>query len=232
MNGEAAVDFEKVLARIRRSGLRSELLIRAAKPDRQRASGSGQSAPGTEAKEPVLTAVDATAGFGEDAFLLAAAGYRVTMYERNPVIASLLRYALEKALQTAADPASSEASSGSGTLAGIVSRMELVEGDSVPAMQAMSEAGKRPDLVYLDPMFPQKRKNALSKKKLQFIKEQQTEGPRPEDQPDEEALLRAAMELRPGKIIIKRPLKGPYLGGVVPGYQIKGKLIRYDCIVL
>ena len=47
----------------------------------------------------------------------------------------------------------------------------------------------------------------------------------------EEALLNAAMSLKPKKIIIKRPLKGPFLAGVKPSYSLKGKAIRVDVIV-
>ncbi|MBQ9863677.1 MAG: class I SAM-dependent methyltransferase, partial [Lachnospiraceae bacterium] len=47
----------------------------------------------------------------------------------------------------------------------------------------------------------------------------------------EEALLNAAISLKPKKIIIKRPLKGPFLAGVKPSYSLKGKAIRVDVIV-
>ncbi|MBQ4243593.1 MAG: class I SAM-dependent methyltransferase, partial [Clostridia bacterium] len=36
----------------------------------------------------------------------------------------------------------------------------------------------------------------------------------------------------PHKIVIKRPLKGPFLAGRKPDYSLQGKAIRYDCIVL
>ena len=49
---------------------------------------------------------------------------------------------------------------------------------------------------------------------------------------DEAALLDAALAARPRKVVIKRPLKGPYLGGVKPDYELHGKAVRYDCIVI
>ena len=44
-----------------------------------------------------MLAVDATAGLGEDSFILAAAGFSVLMCEYNPVIAALLSDALVRA---------------------------------------------------------------------------------------------------------------------------------------
>ena len=49
--------------------------------------------------------------------------------------------------------------------------------------------------------------------------------------PEEALLLQAAIDSHPRKILIKRPLKGPFLAGVKPHYSLKGKAIRYDCMV-
>ncbi|MCR4892176.1 MAG: class I SAM-dependent methyltransferase [Lachnospiraceae bacterium] len=93
-------------------------------------------------------------------------------------------------------------------------------------LRGIDNTEKRPDLIYLDPMFPARRKSGLIQKKLQLI--QMLESPCVE----EEALLNAAMALRPMKIIIKRPLKGENLAGKSPGYSIRGKTVRYDCIAI
>ncbi len=155
-------------------------------------------------------AVDATAGMGEDSILLAASGYTVYLYEYDPVIAALLADALERA-------------KGVPELADIVSRMHLTNGDSVEAMKHLSI---QPDLILLDPMFPERQKSGLIKKKFQLL--QQLEQPCA----NEEDLLAAAMAAAPKRIVIKRPLKGPYLAGKKPDYSLDGKAIRYDCIVL
>ena len=251
VDNEISIDYAEVMRRIKRSGLRNELLVRAAKPARQAARRSGRApedaaaglnevteAGVTTAGRPGkagLTAIDATAGFGEDAFVLAAAGYDVTMIERNPVLAAMIRDALAR---SAGDP----------ELAEITARMHIIEGDSIEILRKLAgqnpaltnnpeernqtlKFSSAPDLIYLDPMFPASGKSALSKKKLQFIKSLQNDYYRTKID-DEEKLLEAAMAIRPAKIIIKRPLKGPLLGGITPGYSIKGKLIRYDCIVL
>ena len=73
-------DFENMLHRVTNGRLQHEMLVRAAKSEKE-----GR------------RAIDATAGMGEDAFLLAAQGYEVTLYEQNPVVAILLKDALRRA---------------------------------------------------------------------------------------------------------------------------------------
>ena len=186
-------DFARLLPRLRPDRLGRELLVRAARV-------RGVEAP---------TAVDATAGLGEDSLLLAAAGFTVTMFEQDPVIAALLRDALERA---ANDP----------QLAGVVARMTLVEGDSVAGLR---ELGFSPDVVFLDPMFPERAKSAAVKKKFQLLHHLE----RPCD--NEGELLDAALAARPRKIVIKRPPKGPWLAGAKPSHSLAGKAVRYDVIV-
>lgn len=101
--------------------------------------------------------------------------------------------------------------------------MQLHSEDSIKALE---EQTVHPDVVVLDPMFPKRQKSGLIKKKFQLL--QQLEQPCAE----EDALLQAAISCGPRRIVIKRPLKGPYLAGVKPSYSIKGKSVRYDCIVL
>lgn len=160
-------------------------------------------------------AVDATAGLGEDSLLLAAAGFTVTLCEADPVIAALLEDALARA-------------SAHEVLGPIVERMHLVAGDSRIALErAGASTGAQPDVVYLDPMFPGRTKSAAVKKKFQLIHGLE----RPTEPLDEESLLQAALAACPRKVVIKRPVKGPYLAGVKPSHAIAGKAVRYDCIV-
>ena len=157
---------------------------------------------------PVL--LDATAGMGEDSLLLAASGFQVKLYEYDHIIAALLR----DSLRLAADvPELSDA----------VSRMELFEEDSISAMRNLTYV---PDVILLDPMFPERQKSGLIKKKFQLL--QQLEKPCS----DETGLFDAAAALHPKKIVVKRPLKGPFLAGKKPSYSLTGKAIRYDCYLL
>lgn len=190
-----AADLSRMVPRLRPANLGRELVVRAARI-------RGAAGP--------LTAVDATAGMGEDSLLLAAAGFSVTLFERDPVICALLGDALVRA---AANPALAEA----------VSRMELRGEDSIPALPVL---GFKPDVVLLDPMFPERRKSAAVKKKLQLIQRLE----RPCD--DEGGLMDAARAAGPRRIVVKRPAKGPWLAGEKPSYTIAGKAIRYDCYAL
>jgi len=256
-------DFSRMLPRITKGRLASEQLVRAAK------------IKNADLDQERLTAIDCTAGLGEDSILLAAAGFHVIMFEHNPLIAALLRDSLRRARQSS-DP----------LLAEIAGRMEMREGDSAKILTciassaascessaalcesraasvelgtasgeagtASNEAGttpwpaqtisrtessmsgtetwsqtlqhERPHVIFLDPMFPAKQKSGISKKKLQIL--QKLELPCA----GEEELLHAAMSLDPVKIVIKRPIRGPFLAGIRPGYSIEGKTIRYDVI--
>ena len=164
----------------------------------------------TKTKTEHPTAVDAAAGMGEDSFLLAAAGYEVILFEQDAVIAALLRDALRRAREE-------------DRLREIVGRMRLTEGNSIALMPRL---GITPEIVYLDPMFPPRKKSGLIQKKLQLI--QKLEQPCA----NERELYDAAAALSPKKIIIKRPLNGALLADKKPSYTVKGKAIRYDVVVL
>ncbi len=188
-------DFTHMIPRLKQGALQRELLVRAAR------------VRGVE--HPV--AFDATAGFGEDSLLLAAAGYAVEMFECNPVISALLADALERATN---DP----------RLSGAAARMHLHVGDSIAGMAELVATGTVPYAVYLDPMFPGRTKSASVKKKFQLLHHL--------EQPcaDEAALLAAARATGARKIVIKRPVKGPLLADAKPSAQFKGKAVRYDVL--
>lgn len=153
--------------------------------------------------------IDATAGLGRDGFLLAAAGCRVRMFEHNPIIAALLQDGLARAAcspQTAA----------------IAGRIQLTLGN---VLEYLAEPDEQPDVIYLDPMFPQRSKSAKVKQDLQLLQLL-------DDQHDaDDQLLLAALAVRPRKVVVKRPLKGPLLLGFPPSYMLKGKAVRFDVYV-
>lgn len=199
---ELRADFARMFPRLKQGRLQQELLVKAARV-------KGVEHP---------WAIDATAGFGEDSLLLAAAGFTVDLYEQDCVIAALLQDALDRAAEDQA-------------LADAVARMRLHAGeDSIAGLHqtvASIEQGElaAPDVVYLDPMFPERTKSAAVKKKFQLLHHL--------EQPcaDEETLVQAALAVHPRKVVIKRPVKGPLLAGVKPSYQLAGKAVRYDVLV-
>lgn len=187
-------DFaETMMHRVTNGRLQHEMLVKAASSEKE-----GRKA------------IDATAGMGEDAFLLAAQGYEVTLYEQNPVVAALLKDAIRRAKKNQ-------------ILKDIAGRMKVVEADSVECMSKLLDPV---DVIYLDPMFPARQKSSLINKKLQLI--QKLEPPCSE----ETDLFNAALKVCPSRIIVKRPLKSECLAGREPSYTLKGKAIRYDCYVL
>lgn len=156
-----------------------------------------------------LVVMDATAGLGEDSLLIAAAGHRVYLYESDETIGALLEDAHRRALEDE-------------NLKPIAERMTINIGDSI---QAMSHLDFEPDVIYLDPMFPKREKSAEVKKKFQLIHGLE------EPCTNEQEMLNAAINANPRKIVIKRPVKGPFLADRKPDYSVTGNSVRYDCIV-
>lgn len=152
--------------------------------------------------------VDATAGLGRDAFVLATLGCEVTLLERSPVAAALLDDALSRA---AADPAT----------AAIAARMRLVHADAADWLAALDPA-VRPDVVYLDPMFPDTGKSAAAKKDMQAF--QVVIG----DDTDAGKLVTAARGAAKKRVVVKRPRLGVLLGNDKPSTQLVGKSTRFD----
>lgn len=146
------------------------------------------------------TIVDATAGLGGDALVLTALGCRVTMIERSPIIAALLRDGLERAK---------------------FEQLELLEGDT---KQILPNLAKRQsiDVVYLDPMFPIRTKSALVKKEMRVLKEIVGEDP------DSSELLNIALPLVQKRVVVKRPLHAATLTSLQPNITYKGKATRFD----
>lgn len=154
-------------------------------------------------RERGLAVLDATAGLGRDGFTLAALGASVTLAERNAIVAALLQDARERALR---DPATAEAAA----------RVEIVPVDGRKLMGPPA----RFDVVYLDPMYPERGKAALAKKELQLLREL-TGG-----DADADALLEAANARR--RVVVKRPLSAPPLAGRKPSLALSGTQARFD----
>ena len=194
LTGMLRVDFDRPAARRRQQAPHRELVVQAARLRR-----AGES--------PLV--VDATAGLGRDGFLLAAAGFRVVLCERNPVVAALLRDGLARAAllpRTAA----------------IAARIRLIAADFADALEQLSE---RPAVIYLDPMFPPRSKSAKVKQELQLLQLLEGTGG---GESDAARLLQTALAAGPRKVVVKRPLKGPALAGPAPSHVLRGKAVRFD----
>ena len=197
--GAVRVDFlnPRVLHRLRRVGIRSELLIRAVGIKKGR--------------RPRL--VDATAGLGGDALILAHAGCTVTLIERSPIVAALLADAICRSAAT--DPGNPAAA------------LQLVEADATSWLAGLAEPA-RPDVVYLDPMYPDRGDAAAVRKEMQLLK--QLLG---SDEQSAPGLLQAALASARQRVVVKRPRKAPLIDSPNrPSHQISGRSTRFDVYVL
>lgn len=189
--------------------VRVDFVEGAAAHRRQFGGGSGQMIAKAVGVQPGVRPrlLDATAGLGRDAFVLASLGCEVALIERQPLVAALLEDGLERA---ARDP----------EVAPIVAQMRLLTGNAVELMGAWQN--EPPQVIYLDPMFPHRDKSALVKKEMRLFR------PLVGDDLDAPALLEAALALASHRVVVKRPRKAPCIDGPKPSYQLEGKSSRYD----
>lgn len=148
--------------------------------------------------------VDATAGYGQDALLLALMGFSVIAIERCAVMSVLVEDGLRRLAQKGITPAQ---------------RLRLIHGDS---RHLLPDILPRPDAIYLDPMFPPKRrKSAAVKKEMRLLRELVG------DDPDAPELLELSRGLARDRVVVKRPDHAPPLAPD-PSISFAGKLVRYD----
>lgn len=156
--------------------------------------------------------LDLTAGLGKDAFVLASLGCRVTLVERN----ALVFKALEEGLQRASDYARTE----DPELQQILARMVLVNSDSLSYLQQNQTVEEQ--VIYLDPMFPERKKSAAVKKDMVML--QEIVGA----DDDSEQLFQQALQADVCRIVVKRPKLAPPLGHTKPPLVFQGQSSRFD----
>lgn len=151
--------------------------------------------------------VDATAGFGEDAWLLASLGCDVTAVERNPVMAALLADGLRRAGEEQPE---------------IEARMRVIAGDSPDVLRGLADDA-RPEVVYMDPMFPSAAERKAAERKPMRVLRMLAGG-------DEDAgeLLAAALAAATRRVVVKRPTKAEPVGRRTPTTTHEGQSVRYD----
>ncbi|MCF2949141.1 class I SAM-dependent methyltransferase [Paraglaciecola aquimarina] len=163
-----------------------------------------------------LKVLDATAGLGRDAFVLASLGCDVDMIERSPIVAALLNDGLRRA---GSEPNLAD---------WLNARMKLFHGVAYELLANWRKQQPKniPDVVYLDPMFPHRKKSAAVKKEMRLF--QQLLGP------DEDAnlLLAPALALAKKRVVVKRPSGAPYLADTKPDIEMKGKANRFDVYLI
>lgn len=155
---------------------------------------------------------DATAGLGRDGFVLASLGSRVTLCERSPVLAALLDDGLQRATLD------SEIGDW------VSQRLSVQASDSRDWLLSLGE-GQKPDVVYMDPMYPPGKTHVLVKKEIRAL--QQLLGP----DMDSADLLNTALQTAQRRVVVKRPKRAGWLDEKKPSMSIESKKTRYDVYV-
>lgn len=161
-----------------------------------------------------LNIIDATAGLGRDAFIMASLGCQVTLLERSPIVFEALKKAIFEAQQNPA-------------LTAIADRMHLQHRDSIGYLknlvgEEICLANKTVDAIYLDPMYSATQKSALVKKEMRDLRE--IVG----DDLDVENLFQATIKASTKRVVVKRHRHAPPIAGSQPTHAILTKLLRFD----
>lgn len=154
--------------------------------------------------------MDATAGLGKEAFLMAAVGCQVTLFERQPVVAEALRSGL---LRASLDP----------RLAPVVARMRLFAECAVAYLRTQSCV--LPEVIYCDPMFAPRKKSAAVKKEIQLLQTLVKEDK------DASELVALALQKAKKRVVVKRPIHALPLV-TRPDFYLKARAHRYDVYLL
>lgn len=157
-------------------------------------------------KQKQLRIIDATAGLGTDAFILASLGAEVTMLERSEILAVLLRDGLQRARQH----------EWFATLS-----LELIEADACEYLRKLDVANY-PDVIYCDPMYPHSDKSALARKEMRVLRN--VVG----NDNDAGQLLKIALQRARKRVVVKRPRLAATVSEQKPDLVCAGKSSRFD----
>ena len=153
---------------------------------------------------PCPNVIDATAGMGEDSFILAASNCKVLMLERSGIIGKMLENGLERALTAE-------------SVRNIASSLSLKLGNSIELLKNLTS-----DVIYIDPMFPERKKSALVKKEMRAFKSLVG------FDEDSDELLKISLMRAKHKVVVKRPIEAPFIADLQSTYSINGKVCRFD----
>ncbi len=153
------------------------------------------------------TVVDATTGWAQDSLHIFRMGYDLRCVERSPIMLALLEDAFKRLEQV-------------GWMQRLnLSSPKLLAGNAIDVLASLEDA---PECVYIDPMFPPKRKkSALPKKSMLILRDLLG------DDLDSERLFDAAFSVATKKVVVKCPDHAEPLGGK-PSVSFGSKLLRYD----
>jgi 16S rRNA (guanine1516-N2)-methyltransferase len=151
--------------------------------------------------------LDATAGLGRDAFLLASLGCSVTMLERSPILVALLQDGIERLNKQLLNQHDL--------------RFQLFMRDAKDYLDNLN-VDKFPDVIYLDPMYPERKKSALVKKEMRILRDLVG------DDTDFEKLFLLALERANDRVVVKRPRHANYSFNKHPHVIFTANNTRFD----
>lgn len=156
-----------------------------------------------------LTVLDATAGLGRDAWILASLGAKVTLIERSPILALLLKEALSSVPDSMKE------------------RMQLLQANAIDWLHQHLNGSPFPvQVIYLDPMFPERVKSAAVKKEMLILRDLVGEDH------DAETLFNTAFACPVSRIVVKRPIHAHCVSNVVaPTFSVTGRANRFDVYI-
>lgn len=160
--------------------------------------------------------VDATAGLAKDAYVLACLGCPVILLERSAVIVELINDAVHRASENENFKSILETG------------FKVINKSSIEFLTKLSNESNSilPDVIYLDPMYPDRKKSASVKKNMQIL--QKLLG---KDE-DTQELLSTALKVAKKRVVVKRPKGAENLSEVKPTYAVESKKTRYDVYVI
>ncbi len=159
------------------------------------------------------TVIDASAGLARDAFVLATLGCQLTLVEQSPVLYCMIKDGIERAL-LASDATHPVNNFSNLVCANTRTYLEHLNPDS------------KPEVIYFDPMYPERKKSALVKKDMQIL--HKLIG----THQNESALLDVALQYARRRVVVKRPIHAESLIGIKPTMAITGKKTRYDVYIV
>ena len=154
--------------------------------------------------------IDATGGWLGDTLRMCSQNYQVNVFERHWLLQGFATYACEKLAKTEW---------------AIKNQAPIPKIHKLDAIDALQNNDLKADCVYIDPMFPPKRKkSAVVRKSMNIL--HQIVG----QDHDAEQLFAAAYDSGATRIVVKRPDYSEPLGAklVTPSETLSGKLVRYD----
>lgn len=186
----------------------------------QYGGGKGQAiakAIGIKQGKPVPTVLDATAGLARDAFVIACLGCPITMLEQSALLVELINNAIERAEQEQQFQSI------------IKTGFQVINTNSIEYLTRLDKQRDIntviPDVIYIDPMYPDRKKSASVKKNMQIL--QALHG----SEQDSEQLLEIALRTAARRVVVKRPKGADCLSSLLPTHQVNSKKTRYDVYI-